>query len=319
MTQLAKQLMAVFKTRPDTYAEQRKDGSYMRVPHPLTLDDIEAHLKGLRTLGLYVIDSPARDTCSFCAIDIDTRDEKLFDDIYAAMDRLHVSPYAVCEDSGNKGRHIFIFFAEPVKAAIARQLLKAVLKEAQAPHNIEIFPKQDRLRADGFGSLIKLPLGVHKKSGRRSYFFANNFDTPVEPMKLLRHVPSMFAATLSEVTNATKHLWEAPPLPTSAAAGKALKGMPPCIKTILEGVSEGARDSCLFNLAVYFLKLKKLSPSKALDAVLAWNEKNSPPLSSGFVQYKVNYVAGSGYDRLSCRMDEMQEFCSSDCVLKGRK
>jgi hypothetical protein len=36
--------------------------------------------------------------------------------------------------------------------------------------SLEVFPKQDRLSGKGLGNLVKLPLGVHRMSGRRSWF-----------------------------------------------------------------------------------------------------------------------------------------------------
>jgi len=39
----------------------------------------------------------------------------------------------------------------------------------------EIFPKQDSIPADGFGNLIKLPMQVHQKSGKRSHFVDKEF------------------------------------------------------------------------------------------------------------------------------------------------
>ena len=38
--------------------------------------------------------------------------------------------------------------------------------------NLEVFPKQDRLTGKGLGNLVKLPLGIHRGTGRPSYFVA---------------------------------------------------------------------------------------------------------------------------------------------------
>jgi hypothetical protein len=36
--------------------------------------------------------------------------------------------------------------------------------------HLEVFPKQDQLKGKGLGNLVKLPLGIHRLSGKRSYF-----------------------------------------------------------------------------------------------------------------------------------------------------
>ena len=36
--------------------------------------------------------------------------------------------------------------------------------------NLEVFPKQDRLSGKGYGNLVKLPLGIHRLTGKRSVF-----------------------------------------------------------------------------------------------------------------------------------------------------
>ena len=39
-----------------------------------------------------------------------------------------------------------------------------------------MFPKQIKVVEGGFGNLVKLPLGVHRKTGQRSYFLDDNFN-----------------------------------------------------------------------------------------------------------------------------------------------
>jgi hypothetical protein len=45
---------------------------------------------------------------------------------------------------------------------------------------LELYPKQDYLNDDGFGSLVRLPLGIHRKTGQR-YHFINPDGTPLSP------------------------------------------------------------------------------------------------------------------------------------------
>ena len=72
------------------------------------------------------------------------------------------------EFSGRKGYHVWIFFNKPVQASYGQQLIKSRLnKEGIKGH--EIFPKQTELNQNRrYGNLVKIPLALHKVSGKRS-------------------------------------------------------------------------------------------------------------------------------------------------------
>lgn len=89
--------------------------------------------------------------------------------------------------SGNKGMHVYIFFPAPTPAIAARVILEDILdsfgcfERYRGEHlwrhidgyralEIEVFPKQDTVREGGLGNLMRLPLGVHRKSNLPSYF-----------------------------------------------------------------------------------------------------------------------------------------------------
>ena len=85
------------------------------------------------------------------------------------------------------GCHVLVPFPELVPASLARQNARTVMEaldlhpladkgenfwgEDESPVVVELFPKQDAIARDGFGNLIRLPLGWHSKAGRRSFFF----------------------------------------------------------------------------------------------------------------------------------------------------
>jgi len=89
--------------------------------------------------------------------------------------------------SGNKGLHVYGLVGEQPAADI-RMAASLVLesfdhyaahrgniffrdqREAFDPISIEVFPKQDALDGKDLGNLIRLPLGVNRKSGNRGYF-----------------------------------------------------------------------------------------------------------------------------------------------------
>lgn len=219
------------------------------------------------------------------------------------------------EDSGNKGRHIFFRFENPVKAKDARTLLEIILKLSEVDMPIELFPKQDKVNEGDFGNLIKLPLGIHKKSANKSYFM--DFDTleQISP-DILSKIKSIKLPEIEYILTKFNYLLE----------NKSYKNKPitnvkeyPCIDTILQGVKEGFRDNCLFNLGIYLLKIKKLPKEIAINSLIEWNKKNTPPLEEKLIYDKAEYIISSKYDFIGCDMDGMDKLCSNDCKIKADK
>lgn len=91
--------------------------------------------------------------------------------VRAALEALKLPAYL--EDSGYKGCHVWVFFSEPVSAAHVRRFASGFVRRfgpASETLHWEIFPKQDAVAPDQLGNLIKIPLGIHRKSGRRALF-----------------------------------------------------------------------------------------------------------------------------------------------------
>jgi len=53
---------------------------------------------------------------------------------------------------------------------------------------LEIFPKQDALKGKGYGNLVKLPLGVHRRTGGKSGFIPVPMDKPDQQFAFLRTI-----------------------------------------------------------------------------------------------------------------------------------
>lgn len=110
-----------------------------------------------------------------------------------AMD-LGAAQHVAIAYSGNKGLHVYCFLDGPTLAAEARQVSQMILRSVnrydgrmayeplrgenfwqstsdRTPNiEIECFPKQDNLEGKDLGNLMRLPLGINRKSGNRSYF-----------------------------------------------------------------------------------------------------------------------------------------------------
>ncbi len=98
-------------------------------------------------------------------------------------------------DSGYKGRHLWCLFPAPEAAARARAVGRAwalALTPASSELTVEVFPKQDRVPPGGLGNLIKLPLGIHRRTGRRCVLLDDRgqpLDDPWERVRSVRKVP----------------------------------------------------------------------------------------------------------------------------------
>lgn len=188
---VAAALLEVFGAREDLYAAASYDGSnvsYHPVKEPLTEEVMERHLGGVITVGAYQLSLD--DTVRWLGWDIDAETlEQAQEDARRLMSMLEGVPYAV-EFSGSKGYHLLIFLTEPMLASDAKELVDSV--RIQAGLKCECFPKQAKLNPNQpFGNLLKVPLGVHPKTGNRSRFVdpANGWEggQELDPLETLNN------------------------------------------------------------------------------------------------------------------------------------
>lgn len=138
---------------------------------PLTAAHVAAHYAGEYAVGLCPIE-PGSDTTRVALLDLDShRGEVPWDAMLAharalkaalAGRGLHVTGW---RSSGGAGIHLYLCWNAPQDARSVRTLLSEVLAETGfaagtggiANREIEVFPKQDRVAADGSGSMFILP------------------------------------------------------------------------------------------------------------------------------------------------------------------
>lgn len=155
-----------FVNRDDVYARQWDDGAgWTRVAAPLTDDVLRSHLRGEITIGFYTPDL-AGQTRWLC-VDFDTSDGVKRGQQLQLRLAQRGAPSLV-ELSANGRCHVWLFFVAPTPAGPIRQAMYAVLNDLGWPVEpgvVEIFPKHDHIEADAFGSLVRGPLGRHRKVG----------------------------------------------------------------------------------------------------------------------------------------------------------
>ena len=181
-----KTLKNLFVHRLDAFAQQNNSGTYTRITSALIDSLLDSHLAGKRTIGVYHLNTD--NTVKFSCIDIDINktvwntasfnyeDWKSIvihqvQEIKTALAKYNISSYT--EFSGFKGAHVWYFFKNPVPAIVAKDMNTVMLSDVKLINSslhIEVFPKQETVNKEGFGNLIKLPCGIHKKSGDFSYF-----------------------------------------------------------------------------------------------------------------------------------------------------
>ncbi|HSL84887.1 MAG TPA: CRISPR-associated primase-polymerase type A1, partial [Thermoanaerobaculia bacterium] len=179
--------------------------SFVPVHRPIAEEDWHRHLRGEATLALPLI--RAGDVASVAVLDVDLdrkllaehpgRTEELLGRALGAALRLrHELSRRGCasllELSGAKGYHLWLRFEEPVPCfRLRRWLLDLVTAAAPLPEGVrvEVFPKRDRLRPEEVGPVIKLPLGVHGKTGTRCALLDDRGEPVADPFETLRTTP----------------------------------------------------------------------------------------------------------------------------------
>ena len=172
----------------------------------VTDEVIDGHLRGRHTVGVYPL--LPDDTCRFLAADFDKRTWRRDADAFLAACRSKRVPAALERSRSGNGAHVWIFFAEPVPAALARRLGAHLLTETME-RNPDIgfesydrfFPSQDTLPAGGFGNLIALPLEHSPRESGNSLFLDEGFEPWPDQWAFLSSLRRLSLAEASEIAD----------------------------------------------------------------------------------------------------------------------
>lgn len=170
----------LYLTNRRKFIVQQQNGSYKEVKRYsksnktyskiLTDNTLTKHLDGHLTLGVF----SGKRVTKFICFDVDTKEKSRKDADYLRNVLMYgfgiEDKYIHISDSGNKGYHIELFFKDPISNEIVKEFYNRVLKHGK------FTPKQVELRPL-YQTGVKLPLGVHKVTGRRCNFVnKDNFD-----------------------------------------------------------------------------------------------------------------------------------------------
>lgn len=200
--------MDLFVGREDLYAldgitaEQKRKNE--EVLQPLLMDVVKRHLEQKETVSTYI--QRNNGTVKYLVLDLDIskgillqcksesiREEYMSKCFHIAVGILkelrHIGISGYLEQSGCRGYHIWIFFSEwlPVRYA---NLLSDIIEQKtgdlwrESGIQVEYFPNKTRIKNGKKGQCLKLPWGVHPRTGKISSFLNMDFQY-YEPQQLI--------------------------------------------------------------------------------------------------------------------------------------
>jgi len=179
---------------------------------PLTSDTIKKHMYNDKTIGIYPMLED--ETCYFLAFDFDDKRNELDikEDVlaFASICDQYEIPIGIEKSRSGKGVHVWIFFANKIKALTARKLGSLLLsKTMKIRDNLKInsydrmFPNQDFMLKGGYGNLIALPFQTNPAKYGNTIFIDRNFLPIKEQFEYLKSLKKL---SLNEVFERIKIL-----------------------------------------------------------------------------------------------------------------
>jgi len=166
---VAEDWLQVLANRTQPYALQQLDGSYRWIYEDCTPQLVAAHLTGVLTLA-----------CSSTTARGGSRWACLDSDVPGSMPQLLLLRAALAElglpglvEASRRGGHLWLLFDELVPAVAVRFVIARALAQASAlgveiPAH-ELYP--DAIGSERLGHAVRLPLGVHRRTGLRYPLF----------------------------------------------------------------------------------------------------------------------------------------------------
>ena len=161
----------------------------------LSLETLRKHFRGELTIGVYAL-NPETQRSKWVAIDADYDDA--LDDLLKVQWELRQDGVEAALEKSRRGAHLWIFAERPLLARhcrvyiynLARRLKVPVKGGAGLADGIEVFPRQDELKPGEFGNALRGPLGIHRATGRRYWFYGAdyNLDAQLGYLERLRKI-----------------------------------------------------------------------------------------------------------------------------------
>jgi len=161
----------------------------------VTLETLRKHLNGQVTIGVYAL-NPKTQRSKWVAIDADY--ENALEDLLKLQWELRQDGVEAALEKSRRGAHLWIFADKPLLAQHCRIYIYNLALRLRLPvkggsglaEGIEIFPRQDRLGPREFGNAMRGPLGIHRASRNRYWFYGADyqFRAQLEYLERLRKI-----------------------------------------------------------------------------------------------------------------------------------
>ena len=300
------------------YIVQNKDGSYKTLKYPnanykLTDEMIIKHLKLQHTVGIFSNPHSA----IFMCLDLDMRDasekerQEVVKSIISSITRVGISrDYISVVFSGLKGFHIILNFDSVVNYPIARMFYDYILYNS---HLTSTLLEQRPLPRQG----VKLPLGLHKKSNKVSYFVDENFNEIKDPLHItkLKQFPAWLfnkIAIESELDEqASKSYKNNLKYKQTSESGCGLLSDEEIIEIETKGMQQkSTRNECVTQLAQYYRNqgTSKEDAIIKLDKWMTWQNKDLYNSSKKFYLREHRKVVEWAYKRQPLLIKSNEKF-----------
>ena len=298
----AKQFLLLFKGKSNTYVrnelpkERPEKGTklktrIMQVKGQVDDDLISEHLNGEFGVGVCPVTTDGK--CYLGVLDIDCYKSKIRKMLEIIREyNLPLLPFR----SKSGGLHCYLFMSKSVSAKTMRELLQKIvsafaLDKMYGAEKVEVFPKQEKISEDGFGSAITLP-----------YFNADNAYT------YLLDLDGNAVPFEEALTYIQKHMTSVEAV--NEALGKLpYDDAPPCIQRILlsglVGGEDTGRNNFLFSYALYCSK--KYGEAFG-DYVREMNTSFESPIEDYLVEATIQSVKEKEYS-YKCKDIPCKGFC----------
>lgn len=168
-----------------------EQSAYITVYYTLTDQVVLKHIRGERTVGAFYIGKWSK----FLCFDIDDTNEIKARGIIATLQQAGIPKEHIhVEDSGNKGYHVWLFFSEPMLISKLVEFGKWVIRQmGEYQEKIELRPESHS------GKAVKLPLGIHRKTGKRTVFIDHTLTPIPEPSEYFLQISPLNASEMDEI------------------------------------------------------------------------------------------------------------------------
>jgi hypothetical protein len=310
------QFARLFRGREDVIGHAKGYNGPISEKRPVTLVDYESHLAG-DGVGIGIYPMLDDDTCWFAAIDLDEPDFELA----RTMQKL-IPGQSWIERSKSGNAHVWVFFDQPAEAWAVRSILRGATQSV-GRSEVEVFPKQDGLRADMVGNFINLP---YHGDTRPMLYEAPEYAPPGD----LQDVT--LASFLKSIEFQNPEAW--------VRRARAIGGQPPserepgtefgqqpnlhmCAEYIMEHrfdnpLTTGHRSVVLFNLARQFLNWRDCTVQEARRWVHEMNDAATAPAPEGEVDRQFDNALSGKWTGTGCDDPVMAPYVHPDCpIAKG--